>query len=168
MTRGLVRKHDRGDFHSITFSFDRQNPYPTTPEAWDLAEDALERMRLRSLFVLAGYVVMPNHVHLLMSEPENGALVIAIQGIKVSVSKRRPESPFWLSRYYDFNVFSSGKRIEKLRYMHRNPVAPGLVEKPEDWSWSRFRHYAFGENRGVEVESDWTAARRDRHHSTPP
>ena len=168
MTRGLLRKQDRGDFHFITFSCDQQYPYLATPEARDLVEDALERMRLRYLFALAGYVVMPEHVHLLMSEPKIGTLDSAIQGIKVSVSKRRPESPFWLSRYYDFNVFASKKRIEKLRYIHRNPVAEGLVEKPEDWLWSSFRHYAFGENRVVEVESDWIAVRRDRRRSNPP
>jgi len=125
-------------------------------------------MRLRYEFVVAGYVVMPEHVHLLLSEPKIGSLDSVLQGLKVSVSKRRPESPFWLKRYYDFNVFSGDKRVEKLRYMHRNPVVRGLVAKPEDWVWSSFRHYAFGENRGVEVESDWTAARRERARQIPP
>ena len=48
--------------------------------------------------------------------------------------------PVWQKRYYDFNVFSDHKRIEKLRYMHRNPVKRGLVEKPEDWKWSSYCH----------------------------
>ena len=39
---------------------------------------------------------------------------------------------FWQPRYYDFNVWSSAKRTEKLKYIHRNPVARGLVERPED------------------------------------
>ncbi len=168
MTQGLVRKQNRGDFHFITFSCDQRRPYLARPEARDLVEDALERMRLRYQFVLAGYVVMPEHVHLLVGEPTAGPLDSMLQGLKVSVSKRRPESPFWLSRYYDFNVFSADKRVEKLRYMHRNPVVRGLVGKPEDWLWSSFRHYAFGENRTVEVESDWTAARRDRGAQSPP
>jgi hypothetical protein len=51
---------------------------------------------------------------------------------------------FWQARYYDFNVWAAKKRIEKLRYMHRNPVKRGLVEKPEDWAWSSFVHYATG------------------------
>jgi putative transposase len=41
-------------------------------------------------------------------------------------------------------VFTEDKRVEKLRYMHRNPVVRGLIEKPEDWKWSSFRHYATG------------------------
>ncbi|MCU1310433.1 MAG: hypothetical protein JWO20_1558 [Candidatus Angelobacter sp.] len=46
--------------------------------------------------------------------------------------------PFWQARYYDLNVWSERKRIEKLRYMHRNPVKRGLAETPEDWEWSSF------------------------------
>jgi len=51
----------------------------------------------------------------------------------------------WQRRFYDFNVWTERKRIEKLRYMHRNPVKRGLVENPEDWQWSSFRFYAYGE-----------------------
>jgi putative transposase len=76
---------------------------------------------------------------------------------------RTPEgSPFWLPRYYDFNVWSEDKRVEKLRYMHRNPVKRGLVERPEDWLWSSFRHYASGVEGVVEIESQWTARKRER------
>jgi putative transposase len=57
-------------------------------------------------------------------------------------------------------VHNEEKRVEKLRYMHRNPVKRGLVEKPEDWPWSSFRHYLTGEIRSVEIESQWTAFRR--------
>ena len=55
--------------------------------------------------------------------------------MKISVSRLRPEKPFWLYRYYDFNVHSSAKTSEKLRYMHRNPVKRGLVTSPEEWVW---------------------------------
>src|SRR5581483_5941462 len=50
---------------------------------------------------------------------------------------------FWQRRYYDFNVRTAKKRIEKLKYMHRNPVKRGLVKAPEDWRWSSYRSYAF-------------------------
>jgi hypothetical protein len=46
---------------------------------------------------------------------------------------------FWQVRYYDFPVWSEARRIEKLRYIHRNPVRRGLVESPEDWRWSNGR-----------------------------
>jgi putative transposase len=69
---------------------------------------------------------------------------------------------FWQARYYDFNVYTAKKRIEKLRYIHRNPVKRDLVEKPEDWEWSSFRHYATGEEGVVEIESEWTGRKRER------
>ena len=47
-----------------------------------------------------------------------------------------------------------------LRFLHRNPVARGLVEKPEDCPWSSFRHDATGAEGTVEIESEWTARRR--------
>jgi putative transposase len=59
-------------------------------------------------------------------------------------------------------VHSERKRIEKLRYLHRNPVSRGLVANPEDWEWSSFRHYATGVDGVVEIESQWTARRRER------
>ena len=74
----------------------------------------------------------------------------------------RAEEPFWQARYYDFNVWSERKFVEKLRYLHRNPVTRGLVAKPENWPWSSFRHYATGEVGTVEIESQWTALRRER------
>jgi len=49
----------------------------------------------------------------------------------------RSRGPFWQPRYYDFNVFHEQKLVEKLDYMHQNPVQRGLVTRPEDWKWSR-------------------------------
>jgi len=107
---------------------------------------------------------MPEHVHLLMSEPERGTLASAVQAMKQSVSRKLigGREHFWQARYYDFNVFTAKKRIEKLKYIHRNPVVRGLVERPEDWAWSSFRHYVTGEVGAVEIESPWTAFRRER------
>ena len=160
MTERLVRYQQCGDMHFLTFSCYRRLPYLASPEAKNLFEDALERIRKKYSFVVAGYVVMPEHVHLLVNEPGQSTLDQAIKSIKLSVTLRRRERPFWQDRYYDFNVFTEEKRVEKLRYMHRNPVVRGLVEKPEDWPWSSFRHYATGQLGVVEIESHWTAFRR--------
>ena len=93
-------------------------------------------MRIRYQFVVAGYVVMPEHVHLLLGEPATTLLSKAIQALKLSVAIHRKERPFWNHRYYDFNVYSERKRREKLRYMHQNPVKRGLVAEPSGWAWS--------------------------------
>jgi putative transposase len=94
-----------------------------------------------------------------LSEPQTGLLADALKALKLSVSLRSSERPFWSARYYDFNVFTEKKRIEKLKYTHRNPVVRGLVEAPEDWKWSSFLYYATGVVGTVEIKSEWTAAR---------
>ena len=162
MTKGLVRYQQCGCFHFVTFSCYQRLPHLGFVSARSLFERSLETMRLRYDFVVCGYVVMPEHVHFLVSEPKKAFLCKAIQALKLSVSVQSRERPFWQARYYDFNVHNEEKRVEKLRYMHRNPVKRGLVEKPEDWPWSSFRHYRTGIEGTVEIESFWTGARRDR------
>jgi hypothetical protein len=81
---------------------------------------------------------------------------------------------FWQKRYYDFNIRNYAQFVEKLRYIHRNPVKQGLCDRPEDWQWSSFRHYATGAEGRVEIESQWTARKRERaagrreHFVQPP
>ena len=128
-------------------------------------------MRQRYQFAVAGYVLMPEHVHLLVGEPRIASLSVAIQVLKQQTSKKLNkcgETQFWQRRYYDFNVWSERKTREKLGYMHRNPVRRGLVAEPEDWPWSSFRHYATGTAGTVEIESDWTARKRERDAQLPP
>jgi len=161
MTQGLVRYQDSGDLHLITFSCHQLSPYLRSPSARSLFERTLERTRFRYGFSILGYVVMPEHVHLLLSEPPEHPLSKALQALKLSMSKLSSQHPFWQPRYHDFNVQCERKRKEKLRYIHRNPVRRGLVQRPEQWKWSSFHHYATGEIGIVEIESFWTAARRD-------
>jgi len=155
-----IRYQQTGEVHFLTFSCYRRRPYLFTVAAMELFEDALERVRLRYFLAVAGYVVMPEHVHLLVNEPQRALLSRAVQALKLSVAMRGRERPFWQAHYYDFNISSHEKFVEKLRYIHRNPVSRGLVAKPEDWKWSSFRHYATGEIGTVEIESEWTAQRR--------
>jgi putative transposase len=160
MPSRLKRYQLTGDFHFLTFSCYNRLPYIGSAASRNLFERALEEIRKRYVFHIFGYVVMPEHVHLLVSEPKRTTLARAMQALKTSVSKQSKQKPFWQVRYYDFNVFTSAKRREKLRYMHRNPVTRGLVAHPEDWKWSSFRHYLTGEPGVVQIESTWTAAKR--------
>jgi putative transposase len=164
MPRGLVRYHKTGNFHFVTFSCYRRQQFFRSALGRTLFERSLETMRLRYDFVVAGYVVMPEHVHLLLSEPKKAPLSKALQALKLSVSVQSQHKPFWQIRYYDFNVYSPGKRSEKIDYIHRNPVTRGLVNDSKDWPWSSCRHYATGERGTVEIESEWTAAQRNRTH----
>ncbi len=111
---------------------------------------------------------MPEHFHLLITEPEMGDPSVVMKVIKErfsrqvhaeagSVPARAPRLPVWQKRFYDFNVWSARKQIEKVKYMHRNPVKRGLVEHPEQWAWSSFRAYLYGETEPVRVKfQEWT------------
>jgi len=160
MKGARIRYQQTGEFHFLTFSCYRRRTYLKAAAARDLFEDALERVRQRYLFAVAGYVVMPEDVHLLINEPKRALLSKVIQALKLSVSMRGRERPFWQAHYYDFNVTAHEKFVGKLRYIHRNPVRRGLVAQPEDWRWSSFLHYQTGARGTVEIESDWTARER--------
>jgi putative transposase len=164
MPKGLVRYQKCGAFHFLTFSCYRRMPLLGKDAAYRVFERGLEAVRRRYDLVVAGYVLMPEQVHLLVGEPGISSLAVALQVLKQKTS-RKLKSPgdvrFWQRRSYDFNVHSERKRVEKLRYMHRNPVRRGLAAKPEDWPWSSFLHYATGKMGTVEIESGWTAQRRE-------
>ncbi len=170
MPRGLKHFQQTRQLHFITFSCYRRAPLLATPETRDIFEDIFEQVRRWYGFCVTGYVVMPEHVHLLISEPERGRLALCLQMLKQNVARKLKvdhETPFWHGRYYDFNVWSEKKVVEKLRYMHRNPVKRGLVESPQDWRWSSFCHYLTGVEETVEIESHWTAKKREQMGTFP-
>src|SRR5271154_3464163 len=138
MPWGLKRYYGTGSLHFIPWSCYRRKPLLGNPSRRDLVLTVLELMRVRYRFAVSGYVVMPEHVHLLISEPLIGDPSKIIQAVKLSVSRRLTiagefSGRFWQSRFYDFNLWSPQKEVEKLNYMHRNPVVRGLVASPEDW-----------------------------------
>ena len=114
---------------------------------------------------------MPEHFHLLITEPERGNPSTVMQVLKQRCArrlltqwrKRQPRNQLglwkealdaghvWQRRFYDFVVWSERKRVEKLRYMHHNLVKRGLVLEPEQWAWRSFRHNAHDERGPVLV-----------------
>jgi putative transposase len=164
MPSGLHRYQTSGSHHFITFTCYHRFPYLNDDHARQIFEDTLETLRVRHNFFLFGYVLMPNHVHLLLSEPKNHLLADTLRALKTETSKKLKQNRpyFWQRRYYDRNIITQSEFVEKLRYIHRNPVADGLVEKPEDWPWSSYRHWLSGELGTVEIESHWTWNRRER------
>jgi len=170
MPWGLKRFQQTRNLHFVTFSCYHRAPLLGTPEAGRVFEQTLEKVRQWYGLNVTGYVVMPEHVHLLISEPERGNLAIAIQMLKQITAHqlKATADAFWLARYYDFNIWSESKVVEKLRYMHRNPVIRELVKLPADWEWSSFRHYLSGIEGVIEIESQWTARRRERLGEVTP
>src|SRR5579863_2672821 len=164
MPWGLTRFHHSGQSHFVTFCCYHRRRLLTTDESRQTFESALERVRRSFWLQVYGYVIMPEHVHLLLSEPEKDTLADALKSLKQGVSRRLigDAEHFWQKRYYDFNIRNYTQFVEKLRYIHRNPVKAGLCERPEDWEWSSFRCYATGCEGRVEVESEWIARKRER------
>lgn len=182
MPNRLHRYYGAGYSHFITTSCYQRLPLLNSPRNRDLFVSVLERVRRRYRFTVVGYVVMPEHVHLLLSEPERGNPSLVMQAIKQGFARRllarlrkqqRPHQlslwsgpvergRIWQPRFYDFVVFSEKKRFEKLRYMHANPVKRGLVLEPEQWAWSSSRYYAYGEAGAVLVNEPQKAALRLR------
>jgi len=166
MRNPLRRHYGQGHFHFITFSCSRRQPFLATHRARDRFVKILDEVRAKHSFLLLGYVVMPEHVHLLISEPALGDPSRVLQVLKQKVSralrkrKRKPvrnqlrlpflcdqKEPraFWQRRFYDFNVWSAKKLREKLDYMHANPVPRKLVAHPKDWPWSSWLNYVTGD-----------------------
>jgi putative transposase len=197
MPWGLTRFQHSGQSHFVTFCCYHRRRLLTNDETRRIFEAALERVRRSFRLQVYGYVVMPEHVHLLLSEPQrdvdssgraplkpNGGLnglpvglngppagltkpttlADALKSLKQGVSRRLigDAEHFWQKRYYDCNLRDYPQFVEKLRYIHRNPVKAGFCERPEDWEWSSFRHYATGCEGRVEIESEWTARKRER------
>jgi REP-associated tyrosine transposase len=160
MPHGLKRFQQSGQSHFVTFTCYHRRLGLDCPATRDVFVQVLEQMRRRFGLCVYGYVLMPEHVHLLLSEPQRGLLADSIHYLKLSFAKRLGTGLFWQKRYYDRNVRDEREFREKLRYIHRNPVKRGLVPAPGDWNWSSFRHYALREKGVVEIESQWTA--RDR------
>ena len=162
MANKLIRIYGRGHLHFITFSCYRRVPFFRSVRARNVFVRILGEVRDRYGFPLVGYVVMPDHVHLLMGEPAKGTPSLAIQVLKQRVSRRLrskkranagqlnlifetgeiSQPRFWQRRFYDFNVWSLKKRVEKLHYMHMNPLKRKLVDHPKDWPWSSFSFYS--------------------------
>jgi len=176
MPSRLKRYYGFGHLHFLTFSFYQRRPLLDMAAARDFFLSSLDEIRNRYHFDLRGYVVMPEHVHLLLSEPPgqtiSGALKVLKQRISRDFRGGIPESNkhllppdlrtlainlprFWEPRFYDFNVYTREKLTEKLKYMHANPVNRGLVDRPAAWKWSSYLFYKTGEQGMISIDYPW-------------
>ena len=175
MPVGLKRYYGKGHLHFITFSCYRRLPLLKTVRARDIFVKELGKIRDEIEFHLIGYVVMPEHVHLLISEPKEGTPSTVLQKLKLRVSRKlrrlrrsgsaaqlrlpfdeagEPLRTFWQTRFYYFNMYTKGKLLEKLNYVHANPAIRGLVEHPKDWRWSSWGSYWGAENALISIDAE--------------
>ena len=114
----------------------------------------LKTLRMDHNVKILGYVIMPDHVHLVLHPPDETKLGKLIGQVKErsartiiqlrsDVSQRSSGQPaIWQRRCYDHNCRSPEAVIEKINYCHNNPVSRGLVDTPGDWPWSSHRWYS--------------------------
>jgi len=173
MPSRLKRYYGFGHLHFLAFSCYQRRPLLDMPAARDFFLSSLDEIRNRHHFDLRGYVVMPEHVHLLLSEPPEQTISVALKALKQRISRdfrggiprsNKHSLPvvlrtlaidlprFWEPRFYDFNVYTQEKLIEKLKYIHASPVRRGLVDHPAAWIWSSYRFYETGEQRMISID----------------
>ena len=93
MPWGLRRYQQTRQLHFVTFTCYHRKPFLADPRMCDQFEQTLETVRRWYGFWISGYVIMPEHVHLLVSEPERKNLALALQMLKQMVSRNRAGWP---------------------------------------------------------------------------
>jgi putative transposase len=158
----LKRREIVGHSRYLTFSCCHRLPLLQNDRIKQAFVDCLIRARQLHHFQLAAWIVMPEHVHLLLRPNlPDSPVPLVLNAIKSSLAHqvlarwREVKAPilaritdrggavrFWQAGGgYDRNIESYEETWEKMRYIHNNPVVRGLVAAPTDWPWSSARWY---------------------------
>lgn len=158
-----LRHYDNeGTARFVTFNCYRNMPALDSELAKSTFLTYLIEARKKHNFRIYGYVVMPNHVHLVLHPPEGMKLGLVIGQIKSKVARhllsdvKVPDGArrvFWQKRCYDHNCRSPESVIEKINYCHTNPVRSGLVEVPGQWKWSSYNWYIGEADAKIELDA---------------
>ena len=167
-----------GDAHFLTFSCFGRMPLLSKPRTRRWMLDALTLSRQRRQCDLWGYVIMPEHVHLVLLPRPGVSISQILTTVKQSMSKRallwlcaaaphflaqlevkRPDGKrvhrFWQrGGGYDRNLRSVTDIHEKIDYVHANPVRRGLVKTALEWQWSSARAWHTGLDDPLAIDRD--------------
>ncbi|PQO43575.1 REP-associated tyrosine transposase [Blastopirellula marina] len=154
--------------HFLTFGCDRRRNLLELEQPCRILLGQLNAQLLAYSAKCVGYVIMPDHVHSLIWLPDTGRLSSFVRDWKRLASFQiqqwyadqgsryletsGPIERLWTPKYYSFPIYSAEKLVEKLTYMHQNPVRAGLVEKVFDWKFSSARWYELRKSVGVRIE----------------
>ena len=137
-----IAEYDR--FFFITTNLSRSVPL-LRPAEMDMLLEILQTLRHAMDILLLGYVIMPDHCHLLFKARRLPVSHVMHQWKFKSgyaVQRYRSHSGvFWQPRYFDFICRRVRDISDKLYYIHQNPVTEKLVSHPEDWKWSSAAFY---------------------------
>jgi putative transposase len=177
----LPRFHIEGHVYYITTVVYDRLPVFTRPSFIIPLFDSLNYYRHKQEFKLLGYVIMPDHIHLIIWPFGQATVSEIMRDYKKFTSRRiirqaeaeqvkawtvaferageqtgRSSNKVWQDSYWDVNIFSERFLRQKLNYVHRNPVRAGLVEMPEEYVYSSYRSYVQGEDWLIEIDREWT------------
>ena len=160
-----------GEFHFVTFSTYQRRQFLAPERARSIVLEVLRTCLETHAAYCYGFVVMPNHVHAILSVAHEATITSFLHAWKKTSSYRIkrfyaqeltkyhelcPENcPIWQAKFYDFNLESDKKFLEKLEYMYANPVAAGLALTILDWTWSSARFHELGEDVGVKITQSY-------------
>ena len=168
-----LKHYDKlGTARFITFTCYHGRPLLSSPAARDIVVNHIGDLRHKHGIKILAYVVMPEHVHIVLHPPENVELGRIIGQMKARSARelialygrdsglihcrgRGSETELkavWQRRCYDHNCRTSETSLEKINYCHNNPVKRGLVSSPEEWQWSSFGWYEGAENVLLEMD----------------
>jgi putative transposase len=156
-----------GQDHFLTFSTYQRRRFLDSGETRDIVIEVLQKCLVMQRASCGGFVIMPDHVHALISGGEEFKISPFVQVWKKTSSYRigqfferelerynqlcPPGCAIWQASFYDYNVDSDEKRNEKIEYMHNNPVEARLADYAVEWDWSSARFYERGEMEGVTI-----------------
>ncbi len=152
--------NDPGHIHFLTFSCYQQLPFFKSDRAKQWLVEAIAKARENHKFALLAYAIMPEHAHLLIQPLlQHYDIAVILKTIKQPVARKakcflEEENPAWQKKLtvksgnrevfrfwqaspgYDRNIRDEVELLEKMQYIHNNPVKSGLASIPEDWPWS--------------------------------
>ena len=177
---GLPRFHIEGHVYYITTVVFNRLPVFRRPSFVIPLFDSLNFYRFRQSFKLLGYVIMPDHLHLMIWPSGTARVSDIMRDFKEFTSKRiiwqaevegitdwlnafrqagavtgRSTNKVWQDSYWDENVFTESFLKQKLQYIHLNPVRAGLVAHPKDYMYSSYRNYEYDQEWLIEIDKDW-------------
>jgi len=149
---------DLGTARFVTFSTFHRLPVLAESRIAAIVLEEVEGIRVYHSIQVLAYVIMPDHVHLVLLPPEGCSLggaigrmkglsarrilpVLADDGDGLENRRRNGKRALWQRRCYDHNCRTVETVIEKINYCHNNPVTAGLVDKPGEWEWSSYHRY---------------------------
>lgn len=164
------RHYEPGQLQFITTSTYQRAQLFLSPRFRNCFARKLSELRDEMHFLIVGWVLMPEHFHMLIRPEPAESTPVIMKRLKERVAigilrtlRQNQHYPWcrkmlerfrlpatvhdeseyriWQRRFRPFNVYSRKKVLEKLNYMHNNPVKRGLVQHPGDWPWSSWRFY---------------------------